>query len=85
MPKKLYEVMLERLIYVIADDEREARHIAEANERECEPSCNPPREITSAKEVEGDWLHAHPYDSEDGRGYAPEDPTCAEFFQRKGD
>ena len=74
---KLWEVTIERAIFVLAETEREAEHVAERNEGE--ESYNPAdcvwaREITDPKQISLPWRDSLPYGKNN-------DLTCEEFLK----
>lgn len=59
--KKLFEVMIEKTIYVLADDEREAELEAQTYESEEDGDVQVRSEITSIEQVYNQWRDSLPY------------------------
>lgn len=79
--KKLYRVEIERVLYVLADDESDAEFIARGNEQDTEPntrSC----EVTDPADVDPDWRKVPPFTAYHDPGYEKGEPTCAEIAAR---
>lgn len=78
MKKNLYRVEVERVLYVLAEDESEAEDIARGNERDAEPDTHA-SEVEGIEDVPPDWRDARPFAEYHDTGYAKGDPTCAEI------
>lgn len=64
--KRLFEVTIEKTIYVMADTEDEAEVEAESIEAEEQGDAISCREIKGVEEVPEDWRDAIPWNVEDG-------------------
>lgn len=77
--KKLYEVTMQVTIYVVADDERDARTIAEGNLSD-EPDWTSTVVIEDKAQINQRWLHAYPFAHFKGDG-AIQNMNCEQVFE----
>ncbi len=77
--KRLYRVTVEQVLYVLADDEAEARDVAGYCEIDEDPVVFA-TEVDSESQIDHDWKNARPYTSETHKGYADGDPTCEQIL-----
>lgn len=65
---KLYRVEIERVFYVLAEDEREAERETEltyAREDDTDPDCVMATEVTKISTVPEEWLRSRPWGGDD--------------------
>lgn len=64
--KRLFEVTVEKTIYVLAEDEAEAELEAKTYEGEEDAENVMAREITSANQIPGEYMDTLPYGNDEG-------------------
>lgn len=74
--KRLFEVTIEKTVYVLADDEREAELEAKTYEREEDGNVLSCMEVRASTMVPNEWMRALPY------GDNPEELTIEQILER---
>jgi hypothetical protein len=80
MPKKLFCVTIEKIAYVLADDEYDAKFVASMNDMDITGK-DYAYEVRADCAIASEWMDARPFTEDSQLGYEESDPTVGDLYR----